>query len=132
MQAALLPDAEFPGLSSGSSERATEAPKWPIQRVRDKPQPQPSSGWDAPASSPHIPAVHRDNTDNYSGWGAEGGGTWGGEDEVGGKWAESSEGGWRGDKTNGYHESGHAEGAGDDYTAHTQGGLPCTVTTSEH
>lgn len=130
MQAAVLPDAEFPGLSSASPEHTTEAPRWPIQRVRDKPQPQPSSGWDAPATSPHIPALHRDNTDNYSGWGADGANTWGG-DEVGGKWADSAEGGWGGDKTNGYHEAAHVEPVGNDYTAHTQGRLPCSVITSK-
>lgn len=126
LQAAVLPDADFPGLPTASPDHTTEAPKWPIQRVREKKQPSASSGWDAPATPPHIPAVHRDVTVtgyNYSGWDAEGDNDWGGA-EAGGKWGDSAEV----EKTNGNHEAAHEEGARDDYTAaHTQGMLSCPV-----
>lgn len=137
----MLPDAEFPGLPMASPDHITEAPKWPIQRVREKKQPPASSGWGAPTTSPHIPAVPRHVTvmdHNYSGWDAGGGNDWGGA-EVGGKWGDSAEvkeeydEGWGGEQTNGNRElmrSAHEEGARDDYTpAHTQGKLPYPVIT---
>lgn len=136
LQAVVLPDAEFPGLPTASPEHITEAPKWPIHRVRDKKQPPASSGWDAPATPSHIPAVHQNVTvtdHNYSGWDAEGANDWGGA-EAGGKWGASAEveqeydGGWGGEQTNGYQQSAHEQGARDDYTAaHTPGMLLCPV-----
>ena len=141
----MLPDAEFPGLPTASLERVTEAPKWPIQRVRDKKQPAPSSGWDAPGTPPHIPAYHNTTVtdhnygstyDNQSGgWDANGGNDWG-DAEVGGKWVVSAEEeqeydtGWGDEQTNGYHESAHEEEARNDYTsAQTQGMLVNPVET---
>ena len=136
LQAAVLPNAEFPGLPTASPDHIADAPRWPIQRVREKKQPPASSGWDTPATPPHIPAVHRDVTvtdHNYNGWDAEGGNDWGGA-APGGKWGDSAEveekyaGGWGGEQTNGYHESAHEEEARDHNTAeHTQGMLLCPV-----
>ena len=136
LQAAVLPDAEFPGLPTSSPDHATEAPKWPIQRVRDKQSPA-TSDWGTPATPPQIPAKHWDaiGTDNnYSSWDAEVGNDWGGAD-AGGKWADSAEveeddGGWTGEQTNRHHESSYVEGAKDDSpAARTQGMLPCPVIT---
>ena len=138
LQAAVLPDTEFPGLPTASPDHTAEAPKWPIQRARDRKPLPASSGWDTPATSPHIPAVRRDATGtdhNYAGWDAQGGNDWGGA-EARGKWSDSSTveeqygGGWGGEQTNRYHESAHEEGArGISTAAHTQGMLQCCVTT---
>lgn len=136
-----LPDAEFPTLPSVSPDRVAEAPKWPLQKTRDKQQPTPSTGWDAPTTSPHIPAVHRNTTvtdpnygssytDQSSGWDATGGDRWGGA-EAGGKWGESEveeqehDGGWGGEQSqgNGYHKAAHEQGSRDDYTAAQSQGM---------
>lgn len=132
----MLPDADFPTLPSVSPDRVAEAPKWPIRETRDKTQPTPSStGWDAPTTSPHIPAVHRNTTvadpnygssyaDQSSGWDADGGDGWGSA-EAGGKWGKSEveeqeHGGRWGveqSQSNGYHKAAHEQGSRDDYTA---------------
>lgn len=71
MQAMQLPDADFPELpTSNSTLSGEEAPKWPVQKVREKKKQGPQSDWDAaqtgwdrqPDSLPHIPAVHGNST----------------------------------------------------------------------
>ncbi|DBA69891.1 TPA: hypothetical protein ACH3X2_012391 [Trebouxia sp. C0005] len=70
-QAMQLPDADFPELpTSNSTLSGEEAPKWPVQKVREKKKQGPQSDWDAaqtgwdrqPDSLPHIPAVHGNST----------------------------------------------------------------------
>lgn len=136
-----MPDDEFPGLPTAAPDLSAEAPKWPVQRVRDKKKTASSTGWDVPDTPSHIPAVHCNspvtdyNHSSYSGqndgWDVTGGGGWGNSADEG-KWGESSEQqgyiGWGGEQTNGYNESGYEEaGARGTAAADTQGTLlmPC-------
>ncbi len=116
MQAVQLPDADFPELlTSNPTPSAEEAPKWPVQRVRDKKKQAPQSGWEAgqtgwdqQCESPcHIPAVHSASATGHTyhfyqgesgklhqanGWGESAANDgWGGVGSGGQKWGESAE-----------------------------------------
>ncbi len=75
MQAVQLPDADFPELpTSNPTPSGEEAPKWPVQKVREKKRQAPQPGWDAaqtgwdtqPDSPSHIPAVHSNSTTGHT------------------------------------------------------------------
>ena len=60
LQEVELPAAEFPGLPTSSPTPSGDAaaPKWPLQKVRDKNKQGVSNGWEPTPNTPHIPAVH--------------------------------------------------------------------------
>lgn len=132
MQAVQLPDADFPELpTSNPTPSAEEAPKWPVQRVRDKKKQASPSGWDAAqtgwdrqSDSPsHIPAVHSNSTTGhtYNSYQAESGKVheangwnesaandgWGGVGSGGQQWGESAEA--EEEEASGYEGWGDAE-----------------------
>ena len=94
VQAVNLPDADFPTLPTASTPPAgdAEAPKWPLQKVRQTKTQGAASGWDAAPATPYIPAHHRNDNPggNYStyqggpGRGDEGWVASGGDDGCGG------------------------------------------------
>ena len=116
MQVVQLPDADFPELpTSNPTPSGEEAPKWPVQKVREKKKQAPQPGWDAaqtgwegqPESPPHIPAFHSNSTaghthDSYQGesgkvhqasdWdGSAANNGWGGVSSDRRKWGDSAE-----------------------------------------
>lgn len=116
MQAVQLPDADFPELpTSNFTPSGEEAPKWPVQKIREKKRQAPQSGWDAgqtgwdmqPDSPSHIPAVHSNTTtghnhDSYqgesgkvhqaNGWGESAAiDSWGGVGSGRQQWGDSAE-----------------------------------------
>ena len=104
VQAVELPEAEFPGLptSSTSPTGDAQAPKWPVQTVREKNRQGTSSGWDsAPDTPSHIAAVHSNSSvghgDSYQGGQTDG-------------WVESGAyGGWESSAGHKQGESGGPE-----------------------
>jgi len=133
MQAVQLPDADFPELpTSNPTPSGEEAPKWPVQKVREKRRQAPQSGWDAAqtgwdrqSDSPsHIPAVHSNSTtghtyDSYqgesgkmvhqsNGWSESAANDgWGGVGSGGQKWGEAAEA--EEEEASGYEGWGDAE-----------------------
>ncbi|KAL0046758.1 hypothetical protein WJX82_009320 [Trebouxia sp. C0006] len=132
VQAVQLPDADFPELpTSNPTPSAEEAPKWPVQRMRDKKKQAPQSsweaaetGWDRQSDSPsHIPAVHSNSTTGHTynsyqgesgkvqqgnGWNESAASDgWGGVGSGGQKWGESAEA--EEEEASGYEGWGDAE-----------------------
>ena len=132
MKAVQLPDADFPELpTSNPTPSAEEAPKWPVQRMRDKKKQAPQSsweaaetGWDRQSDSPsHIPAVHSNSTTGHTynsyqgesgkvqqgnGWNESAASDgWGGVGSGGQKWGESAEA--EEEEASGYEGWGDAE-----------------------
>ncbi len=121
LQEVELPAAEFPGLPTSSPTPSGDAaaPKWPLQKVRDKNKQGVSNGWEPTPNTPHIPAVHSSypgassqgaQGDGWEDYGASNG--WGGSDSQAQKWGHSAEP--EEEELNGYDAWGGVQTRGDD------------------